>query len=308
MPRAWENIPPHFAIPIVAAFVLQISFYLLPALPSVGRRLTNRLSPARLAAFAVVASILPYLAYSLPTGVFQFAALLKLSTVCLVLGFLFVLFPTRSRSLTWQDLAALSTIAIVMLGRLWRQVYLSPVEGLRIEVLGQILLIGLGALAFLSLRNLEGVGYRLHTSAADWREGTLQFVLFLPIGLPVALWIGVVRFHPFRSDPWLYPIYVVGTFLGIYLVLALFEEFFFRGVLQNLLAQSIQRPLLAQAIVSVLFGLCHLPFRGFPNWRFALVDAILGWFCGQAYRRRGTIVASCITHALVVTSWRLLFS
>ena len=121
MPRAWENIPPHIAIPIVAAFLLQISFYLLPALASVRRRLENRLSPPRLATFAVVASVAPYLVYSLPTGVFQVAALLNLLTLCLLLGFLFVLCPTRSRSLTWQDLLALSAVAVVMLGRLWRR-------------------------------------------------------------------------------------------------------------------------------------------------------------------------------------------
>ena len=106
----------------------------------------------------------------------------------------------------------------------------------------------------------------------------------------------------------MYPFVAAGTFLGIYAVLALFEELLFRGILQNLTAASLGRPVAAQTLTSLIFGLCHLSFRGFPNWRFAIVATLLGWFCGQAYRERATIVAAMITHALVVTGWRLLFS
>jgi len=29
---------------------------------------------------------------------------------------------------------------------------------------------------------------------------------------------------------------------------------------------------------SVLFGLAHIASRGFPNWRYALVAGLAGWF------------------------------
>ena len=44
----------------------------------------------------------------------------------------------------------------------------------------------------------------------------------------------------------------------------------------------------ALIITSILFGLIHLGFRGFPNWRWALVASILGWCCGRARNQAGT--------------------
>jgi membrane protease YdiL (CAAX protease family) len=305
---AHENIPPAVAAPIVAAFLLQISFYLVPGCPEVRRRLEESLAPAQLAAFAVAASVAPYLVYSVPTGVFRFPALLELAAVCLILGFIFVAVPTKAAGFAWQDAAALGTVGVVMMGRLWRGVYRSPMAGLRLEVMGQILLIGLGAVAYVSLRRLPRTGYRLWPSRAELKTGVAQFVLFVPIGLVAGWGLGVVRFHLPEAGAPMFLLRIAGTFLGMYAVVALFEELFFRGVLQNLLAQSLGRPLAAQAIASVVYGLCHLPFRGFPNWRLAVVTTILGWFCGQAYRQRESIVASSITHALAATAARVLLS
>jgi uncharacterized protein len=58
---------------------------------------------------------------------------------------------------------------------------------------------------------------------------------------------------------------------------------------------------------SVAFGLVHLPFRDFPNWKFALVAAIAGLFYGRAYSQAGGIRAAMITHALVNTTTRIFF-
>ncbi|MBI3665693.1 MAG: CPBP family intramembrane metalloprotease [Acidobacteria bacterium] len=106
----------------------------------------------------------------------------------------------------------------------------------------------------------------------------------------------------------MYPFLVLGTFLGMYFIVALAEELFFRGILQNLATTSLGSAVGAQALASLLFGLSHLPFRRFPNWRFALLAAIAGWFYGQAYRERRSVVASSITHALVNTASRLLLT
>ena len=57
---------------------------------------------------------------------------------------------------------------------------------------------------------------------------------------------------------------------------------------------------------SVAFGFCHLWFRGFPNWRFAIVAAVAGWFYGKAYERGQGIRAAMVTHALAVTVWQTL--
>lgn len=301
------GIPAATAAPIMAAFLLQISFYLVPGFPEVRRRLEERFSPARLAAITLAASVAPYVVYSVPTGVFRISGLLQLAAVCAAPLLVFVARPTRSARLTWQDLVACAAIAGAMLSRLFRQIYLSPVEGLRVYAMGRLMIVAVGATAFLSLRRLEGSGFQLRPSGADCKEGIRQFLWFLPIGVAVAWGTGFGRFRLLEIDPWIYPALAAGTFLGMYAVVALSEELFFRGILQNLGAASLGNPLAAQALAAVLYGLSHLPFRQFPNWRFALVSAVAGWFFGQAYRRRSNVVAAAMAHALVATVWQLFF-
>ncbi len=57
---------------------------------------------------------------------------------------------------------------------------------------------------------------------------------------------------------------------------------------------------------SLIFGAVHLPFRAFPNWRFALLAAAAGVAYGLAFRAARSIRAAMVAHALVVTTWRLL--
>jgi uncharacterized protein len=58
----------------------------------------------------------------------------------------------------------------------------------------------------------------------------------------------------------------------------------------------------------VLFGLLHLWFRGFPNWRFGILAAAAGLFYGRAYMTTRSVRAAMVTHALVNTAWRVFFS
>ena len=129
---ARQGFPALTAAPIIAAFLLQISFYLLTGLPDARHRL-ERLAPARLGLLIFAAALTPYLIYSVPTGVFDFPALLKLAAVSAVPAFLFVVWPTKSARLTVQDVLVLAAIAWAELGKIFRQVYLSPIPDLRIE-------------------------------------------------------------------------------------------------------------------------------------------------------------------------------
>ena len=304
------GVPAATAAPIIAAFLLQISLYLVPGFPEVRRRLQEDLAPASLATVAVVAALLPYLIYSVPTGVFHPLALLELAAVSAVPTFVFVLWPTRSRRVTWQDLIVLAVVAVVELGKVVRHIYVSPLPEPRfMTLLGRLMIIGVVATAFLSLRKLKGSGYQFATSAADWKTGIKNFLLFLPLGAAVGVGIRFIHYDPFKLKlpPWQYPLFVIVGFVPV-LVLALYEELLFRGVVQNLLTKTMGRPLAAQAAASLVYGLSHVSFRTFPNWNFVIMTTILGWFCGQAYRERQSIVAPAITHALVVTLWRLLFA
>jgi membrane protease YdiL (CAAX protease family) len=92
----------------------------------------------------------------------------------------------------------------------------------------------------------------------------------------------------------------IGTFLGVLWVLAVAEEFFFRGLLQQLLARKLGKQALAIVLASLIFGAAHL-----PNWKLALLATFAGLFYGQAYSQAGSIRAAMVTHALVVTTWRV---
>jgi membrane protease YdiL (CAAX protease family) len=303
-----QSIPPAVAAPIVAAFLLQFSFYLVPGFPAARRYVEERLSSGLIAALAVGAAVVPYLVYSLPTGSFHWEGLGRLLVAAGMPVAVFTIWPTRRRGLTWQDAVVLAGIGMVELGGWYRQIYPSPVPGVTIDFLGRIMMIGVAATAFLSLRKLEGSGYQLWASRADWKTGLITAGCFLPVGALLGAAIGFGRYRPLPVQPWLYPALAVGMFLGMYAAVAVFEELLFRGVLQNLAAATLGRPRTAQVLASVVYGLVHLPFRSFPNWRFALLAGVAGWFYGQAYRQRGSVVPAAVAHALVVMVWRLWFT
>ena len=100
----------------------------------------------------------------------------------------------------------------------------------------------------------------------------------------------------------------MATFFGTLWVLALGEEFFFRGLLQQWLAEWLHSEWAALLIASACFGSVHLWYGSFPNWRFAVLAGVAGIFYGLAFRRARSIRASMVTHALTVTTWRIFFS
>jgi len=102
-------------------------------------------------------------------------------------------------------------------------------------------------------------------------------------------------------------ILAVGIFFAVLWVLALGEEFFFRGLLQQWMTGWLSSEWAGLLATSLLFGAVHLWFREFPNWRFAALAATAGVFYGLAFRQARSIRASMVTHALVVTTWRLFF-
>jgi uncharacterized protein len=306
------GVSAHIAIPVVAAFLLQASLFLVPIFPAARHGVEASFRPARLALVLTAASLLPFLIYSLPTGVFAWPAFAKLTAYCSVVAFLFVVAPARGGKLTWQDALALTLLAWPMLGGVTflREIYISPVPEIEPRfdrALGKLMLFPLGAMAFLSLRQLPGVDLRPMPSLEDLKIGLKNYLLFLPIGAPLAIGIGFASWAPRPWDGWTYPIVMAGHMLGAYLAIALPEELAFRGITQNLLDGLLRRPLVAQLIASLLFGLVHLPSGGFPNWRYALIASVLGWFCGRSYAQNRSVMPAMVTHALIVVTLRFAF-
>jgi membrane protease YdiL (CAAX protease family) len=241
--------------------------------------------------------VLPYLVCSLGTGAFQWSGAVRLAALAVVLAWWFVVLPASALA----DVAYLCLLAAVKLGHYLDPVYNSPVR-VDVDILGFLAMIHVSAIAFLAQRRVPGVGFGFWPTRKEWQIGAVYFLLFLPVGLPLALGLGAFRLGPVA--PWWK---IAGTFIGVLWVVALAEEFLFRGLLQQWMERWTGSAAAALAAASIAFGLVHLPYRAFPNWKMAIVAAVAGCFYGLAYRRAGSIRAGMVTHALMVSLWRGMF-
>jgi uncharacterized protein len=290
-----KGIPGWAAWPVIAAFLVEYPFYLVAGFPALRDRLATPLLPWLLA----ISAALPYLVSSIGTSTFSWVSLARLVALALVLSLWYVLLPARPIT----DYGFLGVIAAVLLGKYFTKVYTAPYPGVEIATLGHLALIHISVIVLLVERRTDEGGFGFIPNRAEWKIGAMHYLAFLPVGFPLAFALNAMRFGPMPSA-WR----LVATFLGFLWVVALSEEFFFRGALQHWIEEQTWRPQLALIITSVLFGLVHLPFRGFPNWRWVLLASILGYFCGRARNEARSVRAAMVTHALVITTWRALFA
>jgi uncharacterized protein len=294
-----KGIPGLTALPIIAAFCIEYPFYLVPAFPT----LRERFAGGRLIPFALLAALLPYFACCCGAVEFQWNGLIRLTALALAISLWYLVLPHAAL----VDLAFLALIPAVILGKYFDPVY-APIhpefKDLRyLILLGHISLIVISVMTLMLERRVHETGYGLIPNREEWRVGALHYFYFLAIGGPIAWMLNAT--HYVGPKPVLY---VGAFFLGMLWFVALSEEFGFRGVLQQWIEDWTMNRQTALVITSLLFGAVHLGFRGFPNWRWSIVVAVLGWFCGRARNQAGSIRASMVTHALVATTWRAFFA
>ncbi|MBZ5581692.1 MAG: CPBP family intramembrane metalloprotease [Acidobacteriia bacterium] len=291
-----KGIPGWAALPALAAFLVDYPFYLVPAFPAV----RERVGAVRLPFFVVASAVLPYLACCCGAIPFRWMALGQLMALALALGLWFFALPAHPL----VDAGFLVMVAWVLLGGYFDGIYPKPYPGVDLAFLGKLAVVQIVVMTLMLGRRVPETGYGFLPTAREWRIGLLHFAYFALIGFPVALAIKAVRFD--KPDPiWA----IAATFLGILWVVSLWEEFLVRGVLQPWMEKWTGSRAAGLWITSAIFGLVHLWFRHqFPNWRWVLVAAILGWFCGRARNQSGGIRAGMVTHALVVTVWRAFFA
>ena len=243
-------------------------------------------------------AIAPWLVYSLVTGEARLVNFCLLLIVAIVVSFWYVVW----RPAPLADASFLIVLAGIYLSKAFDRIYLSPIPQQSISVLGHLMLIRTAALAVLILRGNVNAEFRFLPNREEWTIGLRYFVLALP-AVGIVYWaLGLVQL---RAHP-LSVLQAIGTFLVILWVVALSEEFFFRGLLQQWLEGWTGNRTTALIVAALVFGSAHLGFhRIFPNWRWGIVAAILGLFLGLAWRHSRSVQASMVTHALIVTVWRV---
>ena len=169
------------------------------------------------------------------------------------------------------------------------------------SVFSKMLLLDAGIYGFLVVRQLNGVGFDLRLRLRDVWTGLRELVFYVPIAVPLGLSLGFLHLHV----GWPRLVHVAGAMIGTFFFIAVPEELFFRGWLQNLLERRMGRSA-ALVTTAVLFGLAHWNKRAMHfNWRYVLLAALAGVFYGRAWLRDRRVGASAITHASVDTIWSL---
>lgn len=248
--------------------------------------------------------LLPYLVLALSTRTFSLPALAKLTLYIAVPTLL--LLPDRvhgRESAGWRDYAAMLSLGFPVAAGWLSGIWIWPED---IYLFRPIFCVCVGAYAFLVIRDLKDAGYRLIFKKSDVIEGGLHFIAFAMLAIPLGLLLHFVRPHAHHFSLFGF----IGDFVGIYLTVAIPEEFLFRGILQNFLVKTFKGPRAEQyglVLASIIFGLSHLHHAPVPNWRYGIMATLAGLFYGNVYRRRTRTSASAFTHALVDTVWHFWF-
>lgn len=279
---------------------------------AIDRRLQRQ--SARLLAPALL--LMPYLVFSIPRGEFHVRYALALTLIPVLQTAIFEFLPPggvrgSGAGLAWQDVCALLLAGIPVEFRLLAGSW--PHGGL--SAMPKLLLVDASLYAFLVVRRVPGAGYDLRPRLRDLLIGMREWTFFAPLAIGIGLALHFIAFRPHAPHLWTVPAAWLVTFFFV----AIPEELFFRGLLQNLLERRFltgdasdplaQRTARRRALIvaAIVFGLSHfnkpLPF----NWRYVLLASIAGVFYGRAWLDRRRLFSSAITHASVDVVWGIWF-
>ena len=137
--------------------------------------------------------LVPYLIFGLGTRTFSFVAFGKLIAYILVPTAL--LLPDRlhhQESLTWRDGVAMVALAVPVSAGWLQGIWTWPQD---IYVFRPIFCVLVGGYAFMVLRNLEGVGFRLVWKKSDVWDALLNLLAFTLLAIPIGLALNFIHPH-----------------------------------------------------------------------------------------------------------------
>ena len=257
---------------------------------------------ARISAAAILA--LPYFILEAPRPGLQWPMSLALVLIPVLIAAALEFWP---RPANLADLCVLAGVGLLIDLGLLNTAWPFRVPGVPVWPAGlggfpKMMMANVALYGYLVVKPVGGVGYCLRPRLSDMKNGLREFAFYAPIVLTLGFLLKFIHWHGWTARLQDFPAALIFTFFFV----ALPEELFFRGLVQNLLERHLGK-LRALALASVLFGISHFNKSALFNWRYVLLAAIAGVFYGRAWRAERRLVASSITHATVDTVWTIWF-
>jgi uncharacterized protein len=196
----------------------------------------------------------------------------------------------------WRDFAILLLLGLPVDLR-WFEAAWPP----HLSVISKLILLDSGLYGFLVIRQLTHVGFDLRIGREDIVVGLRELLFFAPIAIGLGFALGFLHLH--AQLPTLGS--ALGALLFTFLFIAIPEEIYFRGWIQNLLERRLGSAA-SLWLTAIVFGLSHFNKRGAHfNGPYVLLASIAGIFYGRAWRSRYRVATAAITHSGVDTIWTL---
>jgi hypothetical protein len=282
---------------LLAAVLTLIPFLAVAFCPEFATRWVRRL-PLWARLINPVGLCLPYVLVDGAAGIFRwgwFAVYAALPVAMAALLWQASQVDSEQRG-NWRDFLILAALGLAVDLRWFESAW--PAH---LAIFNKIILLDAGIYGFVLIRRLEGTGFDLRLRIADLAIGLREVAFYMPLALALGLSLGFLHLH--RAWPGFGMI--AGAWIFTFFFIAVPEELFFRGWLQNLLERRIGRTP-ALFVTAALFGLAHFNKRAaYFNWRYVLLAAVAGIFYGRAWRRNRRVGTSAVTHATVDAIWSL---
>ncbi|MGD8699963.1 MAG: type II CAAX endopeptidase family protein [Gemmatimonadales bacterium] len=170
----------------------------------------------------------------------------------------------------------------------------------------QLIGLDVGLLLFTVVTPVRDLGYCFRLRLSDLRLALLALAAVAVVVIPLGLAIGFIRYGWQDLQPLAWALIA----FNIYFVVAIPEEFLFRGLLQNLFEKRWRGGsgrVGSLIVASLIFGAAHVNNPPFPNFRYVALATLAGLAYGWVWMWTRKVTASAVTHAAVDWIWVVAF-